>query len=361
MKVLCTADWHIGNLAHGRVDSDGRNSRYLEARYLLKQIVDIAEQEEVDLLLMAGDIFHSNRPTTDEQLIFLDFLYALEEKHIPSRFIIGNHDYNSQLGKSDSLAIFRKIKNLKFTKIYKDPDNEVFGQVCFIYLPYGSSYVVSDLPDHSKAVLVIHDHFQGAKLGSELFELKKPGQELLPKQFPVDFIVAGHFHRHQIISNDPLCFYTGSIHKVDFNERDDDKVVVILDTETGNIKPVSLDCLELVQVDLVYPKISFDDDELELLKDKIVKVRVFVSEKDAHNYDENLIKKQLKEAGVHKIAQIQFDIDRKISRRNEEITFDIDLLTNFKRFMASKDYGSIHSRVMVEGERIIDQVKKGIA
>ena len=55
MKILHTADWHLGKRLQ-------EYSRLEEQKEVLQEIVDIAENEDVDLVLLAGDIFDSFNP-----------------------------------------------------------------------------------------------------------------------------------------------------------------------------------------------------------------------------------------------------------------------------------------------------------
>ena len=59
MKFLHTADWHVGKTLKGR-------SRLEEQRAVLREIVDIALRENVDAVLIAGDLYDSAAPSADQ-------------------------------------------------------------------------------------------------------------------------------------------------------------------------------------------------------------------------------------------------------------------------------------------------------
>ena len=55
MRILHTADWHVGVTMRGR-------SRAEEHRLVLNEILSIAEEQAVDLVIVAGDLFHHAAP-----------------------------------------------------------------------------------------------------------------------------------------------------------------------------------------------------------------------------------------------------------------------------------------------------------
>ena len=86
LKVLHTADWHLGMTLCGR-------RRDAEAEAFLTWLTGVIQQEEVDLLLVTGDIFDNATPSTRSQTLYYQFLTAASAAGC--RYIIitaGNHD-----------------------------------------------------------------------------------------------------------------------------------------------------------------------------------------------------------------------------------------------------------------------------
>jgi len=364
MKILCTSDWHLGCNSHGIIDKDGRNSRLSDIENLLHRIIDFATKEQVDLFLMAGDIFHTNRPSADEQRVFWGVLCHLEDNGIQSRFIIGNHDYTSQIGKSHALALFDDItrRQLRLTKIYDKTTSELIGDCVFHFMPYKG-----DHPEYHKFgtfenndqigknhILVCHSHLEGAIVGAEPFEIQNDHATSF-KSIPVDYVIAGHFHKPQILSSvKPISFYPGSIHPIDFNERLDVKGVVLLNTETGNLTPVGFKTRKFVQIDLECSNDIADVD----VKDAIIKVNVKYPEGRVHEYDELKIRKQLESSGSHCIASINLEIVKQEVRRDPEIKFNNETKSNFIRYLEQKDYGLLKEDIMKFGLEIIEKCRQ---
>ena len=82
---------HISDLHIGKVMS--KKSLEEDQRYILNEIVRICEDEKVDGILIAGDIFDDGTSISNESTRMLDdFLTDLSEKGIAIFMISGNHD-----------------------------------------------------------------------------------------------------------------------------------------------------------------------------------------------------------------------------------------------------------------------------
>ena len=95
MKILHTADWHLGN---GLQDFQ----RLQEQRDVLAEIIQIANREDVDLILVAGDLFDTFNPDPKAE----DLLYStLKELTANGRrtvvAIAGNHDNPDRIEAQD--------------------------------------------------------------------------------------------------------------------------------------------------------------------------------------------------------------------------------------------------------------------
>lgn len=98
MKILHTADWHLGK----RLD---RFSRLEEQVLVMNEIVDIADRENVDLVLVAGDLFDNFNPSVEATELFYKTLKCLSlNGKRPVIAISGNHDSPSLIDAPDPLA-----------------------------------------------------------------------------------------------------------------------------------------------------------------------------------------------------------------------------------------------------------------
>jgi exonuclease SbcD len=87
MRALHTADWHIGQTLNGW-------SREAEHEVFLRAVADLLETEEIDLLLVAGDVFDSTSPSGESQRLFYRALAAFKQRRPGLTVVIsgGNHD-----------------------------------------------------------------------------------------------------------------------------------------------------------------------------------------------------------------------------------------------------------------------------
>src|SRR5215469_16382949 len=90
MKILHTSDWHVGKVLKGR-------DRLDEHEAVLRSIIQIARDEDVDLVLVAGDLFETAAPSPKAQGLVMRALLALRDEHRHVVAIAGNHDNASLL------------------------------------------------------------------------------------------------------------------------------------------------------------------------------------------------------------------------------------------------------------------------
>ena len=91
MKILHTADWHLGKLLEGR-------SRLEEQKIVMEQLVAMAEEGQADMVCVAGDIFDNGHPSAGTEALLYQTLKDLSnggERLVV--LIAGNHDQPSRL------------------------------------------------------------------------------------------------------------------------------------------------------------------------------------------------------------------------------------------------------------------------
>jgi len=364
MKVLILGDLHIGVQQYGVLGDDGRNSRLVDVESVIRRVIDYANENEIELLIQCGDIFHTNRPNIDEQLVFYRIVQDLQQSKFQTRFIIGNHDFCSRHGDKHALALFQEfLGDYDKIRIYDKTRWELFAPtiaekflVCFY--PFGGEApdwkLITQHGNVTATAVVCHSHLEGAVVGAEPFEIKNDAATKF-RDLPVDFVFAGHFHKPQILSESkPLAFYAGSIHSVDFNERIDTKGVVVVDTITKTYECVGFLTRKLLQFDLGsdLDLNAFLAAKLEV-QNAIVKVNVTLD--DANKFDEEVIRRKLVTCGAHSVASVNLNVVRSETKRDASIKLDISLADNFMKFINGRDYKELRKPVETEGKRIITQ------
>lgn len=92
MKLIHTADWHLGNTFHG-------HSRDDEHRHFLDWLLGTLRMEQPDALLVTGDVFDSPNPSASAERLFYDFLTAAAQAVEGLQVVVtaGNHDSGGRL------------------------------------------------------------------------------------------------------------------------------------------------------------------------------------------------------------------------------------------------------------------------
>ena len=81
-----TADWHVGKTLKGR-------DRLDEQRAVLAEIAQVAEANQVDAVLVAGDVYESSAPSAQAQYLVVQTLLRLRQAGAEVIVIAGNHDH----------------------------------------------------------------------------------------------------------------------------------------------------------------------------------------------------------------------------------------------------------------------------
>lgn len=104
MKIIHTADWHLGNSFHGHDRTD-------EHRHFLNWLLDTIEEEQPDALLVAGDVFDSSNPSAAAEELLYDFLLRATTL-LPGLQVVvtaGNHDSGGRLEAPASLLKMHNV------------------------------------------------------------------------------------------------------------------------------------------------------------------------------------------------------------------------------------------------------------
>lgn len=92
ISILHTADWHIGQTFF-------RSERYHEHAHFFEWLIDVIKKEDIDVLLVAGDVFDVSNPSAEAQRQFYSFIRQVKKEvpHLQLVITAGNHDSASRL------------------------------------------------------------------------------------------------------------------------------------------------------------------------------------------------------------------------------------------------------------------------
>ncbi len=254
MKLLHIADLHIGKKLRDI-------SLLPDQVILLEQIVTIAQRQQVDAVLIAGDIYQRATPQSEAMTVYNRFLTALVGSGIRVYAISGNHDsdqrisYFSDLIRGAGVFVSEQFSGVlqRFTL------TDAFGEVTVHLLPFIRPGQVRRIypeekienytdaietvirhsePDTTKRnVLLAHQYVTGAELTGEE-ESSVGGLDNVDGRIfdGFDYVALGHIHKPQRVGRDTLR-YAGSIAKYSLSEATHKKSVTLVELgEKGHLQ-----------------------------------------------------------------------------------------------------------------------------
>ena len=257
LKFLHTGDLHIGK----RVNEI---SMLEEQRHILQQITEIAVQQQVDAILIAGDIYDKSVPPAEAVCVFDWFLTELAAQKIPVFAISGNHDSAERLAFVSSIL---DRQDIHFSPVFRGTVShhvmqDTLGAVHIYLLPFLKPAMVrpffpeETIESYDDAIRFVLDHTAidpGARniLIAHQFVVSD-GQE--PERCDsetvsvggidsvsaalfdgFDYVALGHLHGRQSIGRETI-HYSGSPLKYSFSEVRQEKGVTIVSVgEKGDV------------------------------------------------------------------------------------------------------------------------------
>lgn len=256
MKVLHISDLHIGKRVNGMSMLD-------DQRYILRQILDIAEKRQVSVLLIAGDVYDKASPSAEAITVFDAFLTDAVAAGLRVLAIPGNHDSAERIAYAQGLL---EKQGVCLPPVYAGEVERVeledeHGPVEFWLLPFlkpgdvrrffPDEEIGDDYSAALRAVLGACAIDQGKRnvvLSHQLVtaygtapdraddEIKLGGMDNVDVSVydAFDYVALGHVHRPQRVGRDTVR-YSGSPLKYSFSEARYGKSVALI--ELGEKKP----------------------------------------------------------------------------------------------------------------------------
>ncbi|HOW02576.1 MAG: exonuclease SbcCD subunit D [Caldisericia bacterium] len=273
IKIVHTGDLHLGIESYGKNDEIlPVNTRVNDFLKSLDYIIDYSINQNVDLFLIAGDIYEQREPSIYIQNEFTKRLVKLLEANISVVLLIGNHDSLTTIRRISSLQIF---KELKIPNIYVIDEPSLFqvhtksGIVQVVGLPYIDknkmkevfrNYSIKEqekeelkelmiknllidlekgvdpnypaiLTAHLTVREAIYQNWRPAIIGNEIYI----SLDLLNNDI-FSYVALGHIHKPQYINNLKNIAYCGSIDTIDFGEADFDHGFILLEIDNNSLE-----------------------------------------------------------------------------------------------------------------------------
>jgi exonuclease SbcD len=255
MKFIHTSDWHIGRQFH--------NVSLLEdQQFVLNQLIEYIKSEDVDALVIAGDIYDRSLPPANAVELLDDVLKSIcMDLDIPIILIPGNHDsaervrFGAKQMKESGLHILGNLNGILEPAVI-----EIKGvEVAFYGIPYCEPLMVRDtfdvevksyddahthlvdeiknvMSDEQVNVLISHCFIDGATESDSERPLQIGGADRVSYQPCIDFdyVALGHLHSPQYKGAEHIR-YSGSIMKYSFSEQNQKKGVTLVEVDKNGL------------------------------------------------------------------------------------------------------------------------------
>jgi len=273
IKLLHFADAHIDMANYGRHDPEtGLPMRVMDFLKSLDEIVAAAIEEEVDLVIFAGDAYKDRSPAPTYQREWGKRIMRLSHAGILTLLLTGNHDISPSTGRAHAIQEFDTLE-VPHVRVLNKPQfltpDELEGlPVQVLALPWTSrsglmasqelsgsdpkevyealGKRMSELIQNWLAeadptlptILTAHASVEGAQYGNERLVMLGRDVVLPPalvKDQRLDYVALGHIHKAQNLNEDshPPVIYPGSIERVDFGEAKEKKYFVTASVAKG--------------------------------------------------------------------------------------------------------------------------------
>ncbi len=263
MRILHTADWHLGARLIER-------DRLAEHATFVDWLIETLRSEKIDSLLVSGDVFDAANPPQDAVALYFDFLKRLADlKTVKAVITGGNHDSASHLNAPREL-----LRRFEVHVFGHAGDNIVdLGGAVIAAVPYlrerdlrqaGTGDTLSTV--HEQVRVAIRDHYAAQLAAARTLADGRPviamghltvlGATTSDSERDIhignlgcvgadtfdgfDYTALGHLHRPQRVAGNETIRYSGSPIPLSFSEAADAKSVVIIDTQNHSPVPILL-------------------------------------------------------------------------------------------------------------------------
>ncbi|MEZ6196702.1 MAG: DNA repair exonuclease [Planctomycetota bacterium] len=225
LRLVHVADVHLDTPFRAR--SEAVRARLAEAVWTaLERAVELARAEDCDALLLAGDVFDSERVTAATEARLVSLLAGLAEDGIAVALATGNHDPGGEDGRlgalagRDGVALFDRGEPR--TVVLRDRGGRVVGHLVGVGhdSPHESASLAARFPGRpgpEPTVGLMHALVVGAR-GSERHDRYAPCTLRELAAFDGDYWALGHVHTRQAVSDDPVAWYPGNLQGRHFGE-----------------------------------------------------------------------------------------------------------------------------------------------
>lgn len=409
ISFVHTADIHFGVENYGKIDpKTGIHTRLLDFERALNACIDYAIEKKVDFFLFAGDAYKTAHPSPTQQRLLMGCFFRLYAAGIPVVIVVGNHDHPLSFGKAHALDVFKQLPLDGFHVIAKPQTVSLetkHGPVNIVGIPWPTrntialkkqhilksateisgylsqavSSIIAKLADELDPAIpaVLAGHLtvaSGIFSGSEKRAIYGNDPIFLPSQLaikPFDYVALGHLHRYQNLNPKGTCpiVYSGSVERVDFGERKEQKgfchVTVTTDEKKKktDLEFIPTPTRPFIQLEI---KLNADADQTEqiiaqlseyAITDAVIKILYHVPEGKKDLVDLPTVQRACAQA-MHLVGIIPIRKQEERTRRTTlKVTMDLPTLLD-RYFEGKKEHPEKKAELIQMALQLEDQLKE---
>lgn len=241
MKIIAIGDIHASGFSDDALIND-----YPKRLYYIKQsleyIINYGKEHDIKHFMIVGDIYNDKTIIYNESQNMLTDIFKSNED-CQFHMFSGNHDLSSTgEHQKSAIAVFSKFPNVT-TYLYEPEVSELFNGVI---VPFTNSFLEkmkseklqSEIEKKQPKILYAHVGLNEAVLQSGLSRVDKLKISDI-SQFPL--AILGHYHKPQNLNgNNTRVYYVGSLIPKDWNDKNEDKRFLVVDTQTLEVEEIPL-------------------------------------------------------------------------------------------------------------------------
>lgn len=263
MKIAHLADLHLGYRAYHRSTPRGINQREADVAEAFRRAVAQVVELRPELVLIAGDIFHTVRPSNTAIAEAFRQLSVLTGRlpDVPVVMIAGNHDSPRSVDTGNILCLFREIENVQVvfeeSRAVRLPALDA-SVLCMPHVALSAEHQVAIEPDPKAKhnLLLMHaevtDQEGEPRYRSEFGGAQVPESAIRPREWT--YVALGHHHMPAALA--PNAWYAGAIERTSafIWQEKTPKGFLLFDTDTGRADFHAVETRPLVDLPWVEAK-----------------------------------------------------------------------------------------------------------
>lgn len=393
MKTVILGDVHFGSsYSMGYSDSYRRlNTRLIDFSNTFDYVVDYMANNAIKHFVICGDIFEYKRPQASELSLFSEKIRRLEELGINTHIVIGNHDLISEQ-RVTTVDVLQKLK-LPKTFIHADIETATCeNKLNIAFMPFRKrsmldcqtneeavkklsdrlQFEIGSIENVAPKIVVGHLLLQDSRIGNTILDGSDAEIALPIEMFNnFDAVIMGHVHPHQIICQDPLVTYIGSMERKDFGEEGVNKYFLVVEVNGNDLsfvfEPLPARKVFDIVVDQSHAKNGLEATKgvkeflsqysaRKDLSESIIRVTVFANEKSLFDLNKEEIriftKRTLK---VNYCMNIHTQIVSERQLRKSSITEKNDPKSAYVEFLSLVEDEELRGKMFEIGMKIIEE------